>query len=221
LTGFVSGVAGFLEATIVILVVGIFGAAEPDLYKAGLFHLVPSRQRRRVGEALEAVVFNLRHWLVGQLTLMVILGITTAAGLRLIGMPQALTLGIMAGILELVPYIGAWLSAVPALLIALLEGPQYVLYTAGLYLFLHLLEGYILHPLIQRRAAHLPPALVLVSQAVMGEMFGPLGLFVAAPLTVAIMVLLGMLYVEDTLGDETVHVPGEPGEEAKKATAPA
>src|SRR4051794_33812455 len=70
LTGFVSGVASFLEATVGILVVGIFGAAEPGLYKTGLFHLVPPQNRPRLGEAVAAIAFNLRHWLVGQLLLM-------------------------------------------------------------------------------------------------------------------------------------------------------
>ena len=114
LTGFVSGIFGFLEATVVILIVGIFGAAEPDLYKAGLFHLLPPRSRPRVGQAIDAIAFNLRHWLVAQLLLMVMIGITTGIGLWLIGVPLALILGLIAGLFELVPYIGAWLSAVPA-----------------------------------------------------------------------------------------------------------
>lgn len=220
LTGFVSGVAGFLEAVIVILIVGIFGAAEPGLYKEGLFHLVPPQHRPRAGEAIDAIAFNLRHWLVGQVLLMVILGITTWAGLALIGIPLALTLGIMAGILELIPYIGAWLAAVPAGLLALLKGPEYLAFTLGLYLFLHLLEGYVLLPLIQRRAVHLPPALTLVAQVLMGRLLGILGLFVAAPLTVAAMILLKMLYVKDTLGDQNVNVPGGPSQDMKEA-APA
>ena len=220
-TGFVSGVAGFLEATIVILIVGIFGAAEPGVYKAGLFHLVPPRFRPRVGEAIDAIEFNLRHWLVAQVLLMIIMGITTAAGLWLLGIPMALTLGLIAGILELVPYVGAWLSAVPSAMIALLKGPEFVAYVLALYLFLHLLEGYVLYPVIQSKAVDLPPALTLVAQALMGEMFGVLGLFVAAPLTVVAMVLLKMLYIEDTLGDEEVEVPGEPGHDGKKAMQPA
>ena len=208
--------AHFLEASIIILIVGIFGAAEPRLYKEGFLHLVPPRTARAWGEALDAIGFNLRQWLVGQVLLMVIIGVTTAAGLALIGVPLALTLGIMAGVLEMIPYIGAWISAIPAVLIALLKGPEYMAYTLALYLFLHLLEGYVLLPLIQSRAVHLPPALTLVAQ-VLGEMLGILGLFVAAPLTVAAMVLLKMLYVEDTLGDQAVNVPGEPGNEAKEA----
>ncbi|MFL5245348.1 MAG: AI-2E family transporter [Gemmataceae bacterium] len=220
-TGFVSWMAAFLEAGIVILIVGIFGAAEPDLYKEGLLYLVPPRHRLRANESVDAIAFNLRHWLVGQMLLMIILGLTTWAGLMLIGVPLALTLAVLAGVLELIPYVGPWISAVPAALIALLNGPECLLYTLALYLFLHLLEGYILLPLIQRQSVHLPPALTLVAQVLMWEMFGILGLFVAAPLTVAAMVLLKMLYVEDTLGDDAVNVPGEPGNETKSMSKPA
>jgi len=136
-----TSLAGFLEAVVVIMVVGIFGAAEPDIYKAGLFHLVPSRLRPRVGEAVDAVTFNLRGWLVGQAILMVVLGVTTAVVLALMGVPFALALGLLAGILEIIPYIGAWLSAIPAALIALTVSPGHMAMVLGLYLALHVLEG--------------------------------------------------------------------------------
>ena len=91
----------------------------------------------------------------------------------------------------------------------------------GLYLALHILEGYVLLPLIQRRAVHLPPALTLIMQVLLGELLGLMGLFVAAPLTVAGVVLVKMFYVQDTLGDQHVNVPGEKDhEEHPRANAP-
>lgn len=216
-TGFISGVADMLITVVVILFVGLFGAAEPQLYRAGLLHLMPAGQRRRVGQAVDAVAFNLRWWLVGQVFLMVVIGVTTMVGLRLIGVKLALTLGLMAGILELIPYLGPWLSAIPAALIALLLSPTHLLLTLGLYLFLHILEGYVLLPIIQRRAVLVPPALTLVAQVLLGNLLGLMGVFVAAPLTVVVIVLLKMLYVEDTLGDQAVDVPGEPGNKRKVA----
>jgi predicted PurR-regulated permease PerM len=99
---------------------------------------------------------------------------------------------------------------VPAALIALLISPWHLVLTIGLYLGLHLLEGYVMVPLVQRRAVEVMPALTLVAQILLGKVFGILGLFVAAPLTTVAVVLLKMLYVEDTLGDQTVEVPGEP-----------
>jgi predicted PurR-regulated permease PerM len=218
--GVLAGVSGFAVAFLVILFVGVFGAAEPDLYRAGLLHLVPPRQRRRAGEALAALVFNLRWWLVGQVVLMLLLWVTTTAGLWLIGLPFALTLGLIAGVFELVPYIGPWLSAVPAALIAVTVGPNELLLTLVLYLGLHILEGYVLVPLIQQKAVKLPPALTLVAQVLLGELLGVIGLFAAAPLTLCCVVLLQMLYVEDALGDQAVDVPGEPGNERKQEGSP-
>jgi predicted PurR-regulated permease PerM len=221
LTGFISGVADFVIAIVVILVIGIFGAIEPDVYKDGLLHLVPPRQRPRTHQALDALAFNLRWWLVGQVALMIIMGISTMLGLWGLGIPLALALGIIAGVLEIIPYIGPWLSFVPSVLMALLVSPWHALMVAGLYLGLHVLEGYVLVPFIQRKVVLLPPALTLITQMLLGYLLGFWGLFVAAPLTVCGVVLLKMLYVEDTLGDETVNVPGEPGSQPNEARSAA
>jgi predicted PurR-regulated permease PerM len=212
-----TGLVSVFEFVIVVLVVGIFGAAEPGVYRAGVLHLVPPRHRERAGEAVDTVVFNLRWWLVGQICLMIIIGITTGFGLWLIGVPLALTLGVLAGMLEIIPYLGAWMAAVPAALMAVLISPAHLIGVLALYLFLHILEGYVLLPLIQKRAVHLPPALTVVMQVLLAELLGFMGLFVAAPLTVLLVVLLKMLYVEDTLGDSAVDVPGEPGHEPEAA----
>jgi predicted PurR-regulated permease PerM len=212
-----TGLTDFLVTAVVIFFVGVFGAAEPALYRDGLLHLVPAGHRGRASEALDAVAFNLRWWLLGQVFLMVAIGVSTTVGLWIIGVPLALTLGIIAGVFELVPYLGPWLSAVPAALMALLVSPTHLVATLVLFLALHLLEGYVLLPLVQRRAVLMPPALTLIMQVLFGELLGLMGLFVAAPLTVAAVVLLKMLYVEDTLGDEAVDVPGEPGNEEKPA----
>lgn len=209
-TGLVSGVASFVAGAIVILFVGLFVAIEPGLYKSGILYLTPPTHHRRAAQTLDAIGYNLRWWLVGQSILMITIGVTTALGLWLIGLPMPLALGLIAGFLEMVPYLGPWLSAVPAALIALLIDPLHLWMVLGLYLGLHLLEGYVLVPLIQRRAVRLPPALTVIAQFLFAEMFGFMGILVAAPLTVVAIVSLKMLYVKDALGDRTIEVPGEP-----------
>ncbi len=216
-TSVLTGVMNFLTVVIVVFFVGIFGAAEPAVYREGFMHLVPHQYRQRVEEAIDAVIVNLRYWLVGQVALIVVMWLTTTIGLWLIGVPLALTLGLIAGVLELIPYIGPLISFVPAALMALLLSPTHLVLTVTLFLLLHVLEGYVFLPLVQRKAVHLSPALTLVTQILLGELMGLLGLFVAAPLTVAGVVLLKMLYVEDTLGDQDVEVMGEPGNEPKAA----
>ncbi len=219
LSGLISGITGAAVSVVVILFVGLFGAAEPEVYREGVLHLVPAKHRTRTREALHALVVNLRWWLMGQVFLMFSIGVLTAISLWLLGIPLALTLGIIAGLFELIPYLGPWLAAIPAILMAFMLSPWHVLAVAGLYLGIHILEGYIVLPLVQRRVVLMPPVVTLVSQVLLGELLGILGVFVAAPLTVCVVVLLKMLYVEDTLGDQNVKVPGEP-ECPKAAPAP-
>ncbi len=218
LTGVLTGMTDFVMAIVVIVFVGIFAAAEPGIYRRGAVHLIPFSRRERVGQALDAVGVNLRHWLVGQVVLMVLMAVTTTIGLSIIGLPMALLLGVVTGVFEIVPYLGAWVSAILACLTALLLGPTQLAMTAGLYVGLHVLEGYVLVPLVQRRSVHLPPALTLVTQLLLGHVLGLMGILVAAPLTVAAIVFIKMFYIQDALGDHTVKAA--PGMPARSTAAP-
>lgn len=210
MTGVVTEAADIVVSALVILFVGLFVAVELELYKSGILCLTPPAHRRRVSQTLDTIGYNLRWWLVGQAVLMATMAVLTGLGLWLIGMPLPLALGLIAGILEMVPYLGPWLSGVPAALIALMISPWLLLMVFLLYLALHLLEGYLLAPLVQRRLVRLPPALTVIAQFLFAKLFGLLGMFLAAPLTVLAVVALKLLYVEDALGDKTIVVPGEP-----------
>ena len=104
------------------------------------------------------------------------------------------------------PYIGALAGAVPAVLIALGEGPMQALSVAGLFLVVQTLEGNVIAPVVQRRTVELPPVLTIFSQTVLGALFGPLGLILATPMTAAAMVLVRKIYIEDMLGDREEEV---------------
>lgn len=117
-------------------------------------------------------------------------------------MPLAFTLALIAGILNFVPYIGPLVSAVPAVLLALLQGPQVALYVALLYLGAQTIESYVLTPLVQQRAISLPPALTLSAQTLLGVLLGILGVVLATPLAAITLVVIRKLYVEDALGDK-------------------
>jgi predicted PurR-regulated permease PerM len=107
--------------------------------------------------------------------------------------------------MEFVPYIGPFVAAVPAVLVGFAEGPQLALYIALLFLGVQMTESYVLAPLIQHRAVHLAPAAILFAQVLMGAIVGVLGVAVATPLAAAVMVAVGMLYVEDALGDPSAR----------------
>ena len=125
----------------------------------------------------------------------------TGVGLWLIGVRLAFTLGLLAGTLSFVPYLGSISSAIPAVLIALTQSNTMVLYVIVLYVVVHVAEGYILVPLMQKKMVNLPPALTLSMQAILGTLLGVIGIALATPPTAAVMVATRMLYVEGVLHD--------------------
>ena len=139
--------------------------------------------------------------MLGRLFSMTVLGIMTAVGVWLLGVPLPIALGFLAGIMIFVPYIGSIASAIPSVVIAASIDIMLGVYVIALYLGIHLTEGYILVPLVQRRQVHVPPALILSAQVVLGVLAGFLGLLLATPLVAAALVLIRMAYVEDFLGD--------------------
>ena len=194
--------------TLLVIVGGIYLAAQPDLYRTGLLKLVPARGRELAAEALDASGRALHLWLLGRLVSMAAVGVLTWLGLILIGVPSALTLALLAALLEFVPFIGPIVAALPAVLLAFAAGPDKALWTALLFVAIQQLEGNVIEPLVQQRAVDLPPALLLFAVVAGGLVFGVVGILFAAPLTVVLYVLVKRLYVREALHTKT-PLPGE------------
>jgi predicted PurR-regulated permease PerM len=198
---FFGGVLGALGNVVIIVFVGIYFALSPRQYKQGVVKLVPQGKRARAAQVLDDIGDTLARWIVGKSLSMLIVGVATAGGLTLLGVPLGLILGIIAGLLDFIPYIGPILAGVPAVLIALSISPDLALYTVLLFLGIQTVEGYVLQPLVEARAVEMPPALTIVMQLVFGSLFNFAGVALATPLTAMLMVLVDRLYVEDILGD--------------------
>lgn len=188
-----------LADAVLILAMGIYLAADPGLYRRGVVRLMPLHYRERVDEALLAAGEGLQRWLMGQAISMLFVGCATAFGLWLIGMPLALSLGVIAGLLDFVPFFGPIASGLLAVLLAFIEGPQMALYVAGVCILIQQIEGNVLLPFIQRWAVELAPVLALISVVVFGLLFGPMGAVFATPLMVVVTILVQRLYVEQAL----------------------
>lgn len=200
-TGFFASTFGALGNLIIALAIGIFLCINPVLYIKGVLKLVPLDKRARANEILHATGNTLASWLIAKITAMVVIGIMTTVGLWLIGIDLALVLGIIAATLSFIPNFGPLISLLPAALIALINGPQTVLYVAILYLSIQTIESYGLTPLLQKRMVNMPPALLISMQVLFGVVAGVLGVILATPLTAAGMVMIRMWYVHDVLGD--------------------
>lgn len=206
LSGFASGLVYVIADAVVVMFAALYLAASPGVYRRGVVLLVPQQGQERAWEVMDVAGDSLWKWLIGQLVAMAAVGTLTAVGLWLLGIPSALALGMVAGLLEFIPLIGPFLAAIPALLIAFAQSPQDVLWVAGLYLIIQQVEGNLVTPLLQKRVVDLPPVITIGAIAAGGVLFGILGMFLATPIAVVVLVLVNMLYIEDKLGQPR-HFP--------------
>ncbi len=203
--------ADVITGLALMIFIALFVAADPELYARGVVRLLPPARRRRARQVLAELDWRMRRWLLGKLVTMVIIAAVTWAGLALIGVPLALALGILAGLLNFIPYVGPLVAFVPAMLLALMQGGLGTVgAVAGLWAGVQTLEGYILTPLIDQKAVDVPPALQLAALAIAGVTMGTIGVVLGAPLTAVLFVLVQRLYVEDALGDDIDAPMDEP-----------
>ena len=202
ITGVVSGTLGAIGIVVVVFFTGLFFAIQPRLYTEGIVKLVMIRKRDRAREVIGQIGAELQWWLIAKLTAMLFVGGLTWLGLWLLGIGMPLTLAVLAALLTFIPNLGPIIAAVPAVLIALLDGPATAVWVVVLYIAIQTIESYLLTPLLQQQAVSLPPALTITAQLVMAVFVGGIGLALATPLTVVVLVLVRSLYVQDMLGDE-------------------
>ena len=221
----ISGVGGFFTSTLGVLgnigiavLLAIYLASEPKMYLDGFVRLFPHEQRERAKEVIGGIYQTLRWWLIGKAGSMLFIGVLTWIGLSILGVPLALTLGLIAGLLSFIPNFGPILSAVPAILLAFIDSPITALYVLGLYIFVQLIESNIVTPFIERETVELPPGLTIVFQLALGVLVGGLGLVLATPLLAAVVVAVQMLYIEDVLGDHPTAAALEEADSVEVAT---
>ncbi|MEZ0612435.1 AI-2E family transporter [Fibrella sp. WM1] len=204
--GVVSGTINTFTDLYVVFFLALFLMAEPKLYVNGLVSLVPPAGRQRARHILARIDADLLGWLLGTLCSMAIVGILSYVGLSLLGVPLAGILALFAALITFIPNLGPVLALIPALLFALLDGPQQALYVLGLYVAIQFVESNLVTPLIQKKLNDIPPALLLTAQLIIGAFAGTLGLIMAAPLLVIGMVLVKTLYVQYSLDNTSVEV---------------
>jgi len=188
---------------VIIFFLAVYIGADPKLYRGGIISLIPHRRRARGEQVLEAVTGALRRWLVTQLIAMLVMGVVATAVLTALQVRAAVPLGILSGLLQFVPMAGPIISAVPAIAMGFVDSPEKAAAVLVAFYIIHFLESHLLIPLLMKEGVNLPPVLTVLTQAGMALAFGVMGLFVAVPMLVLVMILVKMLYVEDVVGDPT------------------
>ncbi|EQB15865.1 AI-2E family transporter [Novosphingobium lindaniclasticum] len=189
-TRVVGGLIGVVTTLFLILVLGIYFALEPRLYRRGVGWMLPIDRRDNFESTAAIMGQALRRLLFGRLIGMIVEGLFTWAMLQFYGVPMAALLGLITGLLAFLPNIGAPISGMIMILVGFSGGYEMGLYTIFVYLLIHLIDGYLIVPMIARKTVDLPPALVLAAQLIMGVLFGLLGLALADPLVAMIKIWL-------------------------------
>lgn len=208
-----SGVLGVFANLVIIVFVGVYLAAQPQVYITGFLKMVPKRHRQRGRDVFEELGLTLELWLFGKMIAMTVVGVTAAIGLLLLDVPLAITLGVIAGLLDFIPYLGPVLAGIPAILLAFSASPTTALYVFFLFVVIQTAESYLLSPLVERKTVALPPALTVTMQLLFAVPFGLMGIALASPMTAVLFVVIAMLYVQDVL-DDPVETPGEKSQHA-------
>jgi predicted PurR-regulated permease PerM len=185
---------------VLVLVGSIFIAANPELYRSGLLALLPRQAEPAMQATLDDCGTALRGWMLGQLLTSIFVGTAVAIVLGLMGVPAATGLGLIAGVLDIIPFFGPTLSAVPAVLLALTEGAELAVWTLLAFLVIQQIQGNVVQPLIQRRTAHVPPAVLIFGVAAAGILFGLLGVLLSAPLTITVYMAVRRIHVATFMG---------------------
>jgi predicted PurR-regulated permease PerM len=208
-TGVFSSTLGALADFFIMVIIGIFFAASPETYHKGIVKLFPPRNRQRVSSVLHGSYYVLKSWLLGKLLTMLFVGVASGILLVVLGVPLPIALGVIAFFLDFIPTIGPLIAAVPAILIAFLDGPMTALWVAIGYFVIQSIESYVLVPYIYKKTVHISPVITLGSLVFFGIIAGPVGIVLATPLVAVLQYMIGELYIHDYLeeGGKYKHVP--------------
>jgi len=188
--------ANVISLGVVVFIATIYLVIRPEPWVNGFVSLFPAGWRQRTREVLQVLYQTVQRWFLGQLAAMTFIAVFWAISLSLIGVPFALLIGIFSGMISFIPYLGALISIVIPVLLALISDPFTVIWVILAFVIIQQTEGNILQPIVMSRAVDLHPALVVFAILVMGTLFGLIGVFLAVPLVAALQVLVRELWVQ-------------------------
>lgn len=206
---------GAIFSLALVTVGGFYLALDPLSYREGFVKLVPPSFHANANATLDDIGEALHRWIGGQLVAMIIIGVMTGVGLWLAGVPSPLALGLIAGLSNFVPYIGALVAAAVTLVIASAQGWEVLLWAAAVMVVLQQIESNVVTPVVVGGAVSLSPVTALFAIVAMAVLFGPLGVLFGFPLAIVADIAIRRLYIRDAL-DEPVEILGD---QAQKSSA--
>ncbi|MDQ3841524.1 MAG: AI-2E family transporter [Actinomycetota bacterium] len=212
--------AGLLLQAVGAVVMALYMVANPRPLVNGVLALFPLEKRERAEEILMLIRERVSGWIIGQIAAILLIFVLTWIGLAALGVEYAFTFAVLTGILEIVPFFGPILAAVPPTLVAFVDSPTKALVVVVIYVAIHQIEAHIISPMVMARSVQLHPVMVILAVLAMGDLLGVAGVILAVPIAAVVTVLLDELYVKP-LGaapsPKAVEVPDHEGEREEPA----
>jgi predicted PurR-regulated permease PerM len=218
--GFVFGTFGFVLTLFGVVFIGVYLLVDVRRVKAAWLRAWPHGYRRDARTLWNAFGYSLSRYLGGLALVLAIQGVVSAVGLFLLGVPYALVLGAFVSVTAVIPYLGAWLSAIPAVIVALTVSPTTALLTALLFLGIQQLEGNFLTPKIQGNTLHVHPILVFLAVIVGGGLGGVFGVIVAVPTLAVLRVVFDFFRVRLRTKDDQREAANQSADKPRRQTKP-
>lgn len=199
------GVFSGLFTFITVLVISFYLVAEEQGMKKFVSSLLPAKHHEFTLNLLEKIQRKMGLWILGQIILSISIFILTLLGLLIVGLifkgqggnpilANALLLALLAGLLEVMPYLGPFLSAIPAVIIAFIFSPPLAIAVIVLYIIIQKTEGYVLVPKVMEKTVGTSPLVVLLALLIGFKLAGILGLLISVPLASAITVIVNEFF---------------------------
>jgi predicted PurR-regulated permease PerM len=184
--GTIISLFGGLFSAIIVLVISFYLAVQEKGVKRFLISLTPSEHQHYLSDLIDRIQTKIGGWLRGQLLLMFIVGLLTYIGLYFLGIKYALTLALVAALLEIIPYVGPILAAIPAVILGFVQSPFLALLVILLFVVIQQLENYIIVPQVMKKAVGLNPIIIIIVMLIGAKLAGVIGIILAVPLTASI-----------------------------------
>jgi predicted PurR-regulated permease PerM len=188
--GLLTGLGGGIIGLVTVLIISFYYLMEKAWLRRVALSNASAETRIRVSRTWDEVEQKVGDWLRGQLTLVLIIGVSATIGYAIMGIRFWPLLGLWAGVTEIIPILGPWLGGIPAVIIALTQGWEKALLVVGFILILQMTENAILVPRVMRGAVGLSPLAVFLAILAGTEFAGVAGALLAIPVAAAIQVLL-------------------------------
>ena len=172
------------------MVLTFYLTVEEHALKRMLRSLVPVRYQPYITHLVNRIQEKIGMWLRGQLILSLIIFLLSWFGLTILGVKYALVLAIFSGLTELVPYLGPFIGAIPAVFIALTQSPALALGVIVVYLIIQQLENNVIVPKVMQRAVGLNPIITIIAMMIGFKLAGILGIIIAVPVATALSIVL-------------------------------